>query len=312
MLVIHRGTFVPASPMSRASNVFLQFEVEAPTKLKIPVNQVRGCPRRVTSQYRLAIRHSRTMRGPKCLFNPAGAVRRAFMSPALERAEPGEQMLRVLAPSIYPRYQLRACASSPVRQAMPGMQNGARSVKLANGRMPRDDEITHRLVHVRQENGTLSDPVATHVVLSRLDRSAESLVVVALPNPANEKGPRYPICKIVNKKAAYAATVEKAKDRKKAIHSKEVEVNWAIDPHDLEHRLMRLRKFLEKGYKVEVELQRKKRKRQATEDMAKEVLRKIEEAVGAVPGARHSKSREGEILGTMRLFIEGPPGGVAS
>ncbi len=215
-----------------------------------------------------------------------------------------------------------------------GSGKGVTHVKYKLGRMPRDGEITHRHVILRQEDGSLSDPQPTNAVLAGLNRRTQSLVVLALPpderktdsaddgfesasaspeeGPAQNRrnaAPRFPICKIVDRVAERKAEYDRAKEqRKKTSAGKELEINWAIDAHDLGHRLAKLQEFLERGLRVEVTMLRKSKnrgKRQATRDEAVEVVRRVRETVAAVPGARETRNMEGELLRTAKLFLEG-------
>lgn len=216
-------------------------------------------------------------------------------------------------------------------------------------RFPRDRDIVHKLVVVRGEDGRLSEPQRTSDVLASLDLRVNSLVVIALPETElerskrkakeqeNEEGeeeeeeeggegeeggakssgkssrPEYPICRVVDKMAEHEAAVEKAKvERKKSVGSKEVEVNWAIAPNDMQTKLRQLKKFLSKGMRVQILMlsRPQKKKKKATEDQAREVLRAVKEAIDEVPGSKEYKGMEGAVGGQMRIFVEGPQGGV--
>jgi translation initiation factor IF-3 len=168
-------------------------------------------------------------------------------------------------------------------------------------RLPRDDEITAWSVTVVDADQKLSEPRLTSAVLESFDHKTHSLVVVV---PGEEGVP--PICKIVNKKKEWAAA--KAKKRQQssggAAPSKTLELNWAIEHGDLQHRLQRMRDFLEKGFKLEIVLAPKRRGRQATAEEAQGLLSRIREVVNEV-GARESKSMEGKMNGVLTLYTEG-------
>ncbi|KAJ9139433.1 hypothetical protein NKR23_g7942 [Pleurostoma richardsiae] len=260
------------------------------------------------------------MRGPTCLFSAGAALRRVFMSSSLEYTTAHPPLTKLFLPSIASAHQIRS--ASFVRRVSPGAgprgpYHGGKprgggdeqrrpSYKL--NRLPRDQEITHRYVHVAGagEDGKLSEPMPTREVLQGLNLATHSLVVVALP--AGDKGPRYPVCKVVDKKAATAAGAEKAKAaaRRKGPATKELELNWAIAPHDLEHRLKQMRTFLGKGLRVQVLLLNKARKRRASDEEAREVLAKVKETAAEVAGTKEWKAPEGAIRGSMKLFLEGP------
>lgn len=77
---------------------------------------------------------------------------------------------------------------------------------------------------------------------------------------------------------------EAERARAKAAHAlkastKQVELNWAIDAHDLSHRLKQLSKFLGKGRKVEIILTRKQGKRPPTAQEVKHVMDSVLETV---------------------------------
>ncbi|OAA66853.1 translation initiation factor [Niveomyces insectorum RCEF 264] len=217
--------------------------------------------------------------------------------------------------------------------------------KFKLGRLPRDDEITHRYVILRQDDGSLSSPRLTASVLAGINRRKESLVVLALPageadaatralqdealasatgdatstttTTTTTKGNlRFPICKVVDRVAERKAQADKAKEqRRKSVAGKELELNWAIDPHDLGHRLAKLRSFLERGLRVEVTLLRKgkgKNRRQATREEAMDVVRRVRATVAEVPGARESKPMDGELLRTVKLYLERPTDGASA
>lgn len=244
------------------------------------------------------------MRAHQHAFNSALALRRVFFNHAVERAgSSSTQLSSMFLPSLSIATQVRTFRYPPKGK-------GAGDAKTA--KQLRDEDITYRLVQVRQEDGRLSEPTPTKSVLAGLNRRIESLVVLALPKTGAGNGPRYPICKVVDKRAEQKAAAEKQKEqRKKAVQTKEMELNWGIDSHDLDHRLKQLRTFLEKGLKVEVILLNKKgKKKKPSQDEAQGVVDRVKETMGEVPGAKESKVMDGQILSTLRLFLEGPAGGV--
>ncbi|ESZ96542.1 hypothetical protein SBOR_3044 [Sclerotinia borealis F-4128] len=85
---------------------------------------------------------------------------------------------------------------------------------------------------------------------------------------------------------------------------KMLDMNWAIEQEMLGHRLKKIRDFLEKGYAVEVFLDGKKKGKQATQDEAEEVIRRIDEAVEGVEGAMESRKMEG-VVGAQVLLCFG-------
>lgn len=252
------------------------------------------------------------MRSSRCAFSTAAALHRVFIGP-IERpllSQLRPRLLPTTAPKLsVSRFQQRTYASA----------------------LPRDEQIialNYRYVHIVDDDGKLSEPQRVSDILATLDRQTHSLMTVALPAPrlrsrweqapappaqyAVEEGgaaraaPEIPVCKVISKQVARIA--EKAKTKKKdnpALTLKTLELNWAIDPHDLEHRLRRMREFLEKGYRVDVLLVGKRKKRKASPEEAAETLRKVKESIGLVEGAREWKSMEGKVGVQVMLYIEG-------
>jgi len=253
------------------------------------------------------------MRGTRCVFNAAATLNSVFLSRAVERTtEPATHLARLLAPRLYSYSgsQARTYAQFVFRRVADRDPDAPPRGRFKLGRLPRDEEITHPLVQLASEDGKLSAPTPTRQILERLDRRRESLVVVAQPDPEKENSMQYPVCKVVNRAAERAAEKEKAlAARKKNVLNKELELNWAIDPHDLGHRLDKLKTFLEKGCRVEITLMSRKRKRQATAEEGREVVRRVREVIGQVPGAKEYKPMEGAILASCKIFVEGPVGG---
>jgi translation initiation factor IF-3 len=145
----------------------------------------------------------------------------------------------------------------------------------------------------------------------------QTLVTLALPSPSS----KYPICIALDRKSYEESerqrlVSEKEKEReekRRAKGTKELEINWATAPHDLEIKMRRLREFLGKGLRVEVRLvskrSKKKGKREATEDEATEVLKAVRKtALEDVVGAREVRPPDGFLLKKYTLFLEGPQG----
>ncbi|KKY36262.1 putative translation initiation factor [Diaporthe ampelina] len=179
------------------------------------------------------------------------------------------------------------------------------------GRMPRDNEINWPYVYVKTPGvegwEALDTPRPIKEVLAELDRKTTYLEAIAVPKADEVGSPRWPVCRIVNKKEELAK-LKDIKERKKkgATKEKELELNWTLASHDLDHKLKTLQKFLSKGYKVQVLLQRKSRsKATATEEDAKALIEKVTKVIEEVKGAKEWKRREGKVLGSYRIFLHG-------
>lgn len=267
------------------------------------------------------------MKRARCLFSASSALRRVFVpKPAASHVAPTSQLQHFLLPAVYraqPPVRLFS-GTAHVFRFPNRFKNKTKST--SKSRFPRDREIVHKLILVRGEDGRLSEPQHTSEVLARLDLRVNSLVMLAMPESDKEGGgaseedgaksrkPAYPICRIVDKKVEQAAELEKAAtERKKSVGFKELEVNWAIAPHDLQTKLRQLKSFLAKGMRVEILLlsRVRQKKRQAGKDEAEEVLQAVKEAVEEVPGSKEFKPMEGTVGKQARLFIEGPQGGAS-
>jgi translation initiation factor IF-3 len=178
----------------------------------------------------------------------------------------------------------------------------ARNQPQQQRRTPRDEEITYDTVRIVSEDKKLSEPQSRSSILSSLDRKTQTLVLVALPSTAQA----YPICRIENKKQLREA--EKARSKKKDAPSatvKTIELNWAIDAHDLKHRMQRLQEFLGKGWRVEIIMAGKKRGRQATPEEATNCLSAVKEAIVGVDGAKEWKTMNGRVGAVATIYAEG-------
>lgn len=189
-----------------------------------------------------------------------------------------------------------------------------RRVQVKMARLPRDDEIQEPFVHIFQrfdENGrpVLSHQQRTKNVLAELDLKTHSLQVVEINLP-EETQLTWPICKIINKREENERQRrEKEKEKKKkalTLKEKTLELNWALAPHDQEHKLKTMQKFLAKGNKVQVVLMKKKNgKARATQQDAQALVDKIVAAANEVKGTIEYKKREGSLMGIMKLNFQG-------
>ncbi|KAF9566606.1 hypothetical protein EC968_003696 [Mortierella alpina] len=123
----------------------------------------------------------------------------------------------------------------------------------AQDRPRRDEEINSPWIqYVTPEGNQGEKRLAT--VLRSFDRSQYFLVEV-------DAGAFPPICKLFSKKELYEKA-KAAKQAKKAneLSTKELQLNWGTDPHDLNHKLAKFRAFLEKGHRVDIQVNGKKGK----------------------------------------------------
>lgn len=282
------------------------------------------------------------MSGPKCAFNTAAALRRVFIPTNLGTSE-YLHVTRIFVPAllVLPINQARAYSwasrtsnsTAPRRRtsflddtrdnfAYPRGESrkypprddnrpGPRvTTKLA--RLQRDDEIRAPLVYIEEPTedgkGRLVGPRRTSEALAELDRKTYSLQVIESQNPDDPEAPKWPICRVVNKLNELAQQKREKEQKKKAAaqKGKSLELNWALAPHDLDHKLRTMQKFLARGYKVEVLLlQKQKGRAKATEQDANAIVDKIVEATREVTGSKEWKGREGKLLGSLKIFLQG-------
>ncbi|KAL8795058.1 MAG: hypothetical protein Q9195_002355 [Heterodermia aff. obscurata] len=166
---------------------------------------------------------------------------------------------------------------------------------------PQDEAINALNVHIVQADERLSRPQSLLGLLRRINRKTHLI-------EQHSKFQGIPVCRVVDKAEARAAEKQRRKAKAKSPEQtkKYLELNWAIDQNDLQHRLAKLRQFLTEGRRVEVFLaKKKKRMRDATQAEGRETLKKIKECVEGVDGAKELKAMEGAFLQRATLFYEG-------
>ncbi|CAG8435455.1 1742_t:CDS:2 [Scutellospora calospora] len=91
--------------------------------------------------------------------------------------------------------------------------------------------------------GKLQGIISLKKLLTTIDREKYWLVEV-------ESNENPPICKLVEKKLVY----EKGKkhQQQNTLVTKELQMTWKVDEHDLMHKVGRAKSWLIKGYKVEI------------------------------------------------------------
>ncbi|TAQ90598.1 hypothetical protein B7494_g1057 [Chlorociboria aeruginascens] len=238
-------------------------------------------------------------RSSRCLFNTASALHSVFIA-SIEQSQT-QLLLRRSSPAAFPN---TAPKLFPPRRRCYAISSRPESAPSKSGKYPRDDGISSREVIMVDREGKLQEPVPTREVLSSINRNTHSLIIVAM---GEEGAP--PICKIIDKRLAREqelARMKQAKQMKSNVGNivKTLELNWAIDGNDLEHRLKKMKEFLEKGNRVEIVLAPKRKGKKASEEEAESLLEKIRENVKSVPGGQEWKKFEGKILGQGLMFFE--------
>ncbi|RDW76618.1 putative translation initiation factor IF3 [Aspergillus mulundensis] len=205
------------------------------------------------------------------LVSTTQALRQTFLLP---QASPRPQFLRYTP--VHPPSQIR------FRSAIP-------RTKQQTTAEVKDEDIPSDYVQIVGEDNKLKEPQRLSTLLRSINRAKVFVIQVqagTLETPA--------VCKIMNRQEAYErarALVKAAKAAKKTV--KQVELNWAIDAHDLSHRLKKITGFLDKGIQVEIILVRKRHKRPATAEEVKGLMANILEAIKDA-GAEQISPMEGE------------------
>ncbi|CAL8574099.1 hypothetical protein XPA_000072 [Xanthoria parietina] len=202
-----------------------------------------------------------------------------------------------------------------------GPRNKASTAAPSNDGPIRDEGIRAPEIQIVGQDNSLQPPASLRGSLASIDRSTQFLMQVGekvhprfADAPGPDEGyrddrPKIPVCKIVDKLSYRQAQIAKAKPKKNpSTLSKEVELNWTIGPHDLEHRLKKMREFLNDGRRVEVVFGKKRRgwmqRKDVTEGKAKGLLEMIRDQAATVEGSKEWKALEGEEGGELRMFFE--------
>ncbi|KJZ70251.1 hypothetical protein HIM_10365 [Hirsutella minnesotensis 3608] len=204
--------------------------------------------------------------------------------------------------------------------------------RLRRDRMPQDEEITDPFIMVI-DKGAPEGPLRTQFVLSKL--TADETLRMLQPYVPAKYGPdpdAYALCKIYNRREEYQRQQEvKAARRKLAARpawisneggtsegvvasavvagvrgkgkTKELDVSWAIGPHDLAIKMRQMGRFVQRGMRVELTVERKRGGRPTTEEEAAALLRSIREHVEA-NGGKLKGEPSGEPLRTVKMIIE--------
>ncbi|KAF9900595.1 hypothetical protein EC991_007146 [Linnemannia zychae] len=205
----------------------------------------------------------------------------------------------------------------PVRRPLPGSavgSNAASSSSKTNtnassrfnndkrspaplDRPRRDEEIDCQWIQFVSPEGNLSEkPLSS--VLKTFDRSKFFLIEV-------DSNAQPPICKLFSKKELYEKA-KAAKQAKKAneLSTKELQLNWGTDAHDLEHKLAKFRAFLEKGHRLEIQVNGKKGK-STTQQERDLIMERIKNEFE--PVSKYVKQPEWVKATTVTMLLQGTP-----
>lgn len=213
---------------------------------------------------------------------------------------------------------LAADSGRPSLQSRPSFQ--PRDVDVSRygpkvDRPPRDEEIRAWRAHVKLPNGRLSEPQSLADILDgrahdEKDKYSQFVQELAPADP--KTGREYSILAYFDKKQVKEQELaQKKKSKHVATKEKSLELSWSIDGHDLQHRLDRMKAFLEKGNKVEVVFGSTRirgwgLKRKITEDEGQVLLDKFRQMALEVEGTKVLKELNGRLLGQASICFQGP------
>ncbi|KAL8290061.1 hypothetical protein RQP46_003000 [Phenoliferia psychrophenolica] len=182
--------------------------------------------------------------------------------------------------------------------------------RISRSSQIKDELIPHPLI-------TLVDPISNELLppaklsdlLIALDRARFSILLV---DPSHDP----PICKILDKKAAYTKALEKKdKDRESAAAAqaaggpvtgaaaggpaKEVHITWGVTSHDLSHKLGKAKELLGKGHRVTVVINDKKGVAAVAARVRADVIKGVETQLEGVGKLKKQPTNKG-----AQVFME--------
>jgi translation initiation factor IF-3 len=173
----------------------------------------------------------------------------------------------------------------------------------------KDEEIKSQFVCIRGPEGEdrhapLSEPQVLSTLLRSIDREKQCIILLSKPGTT-----QFPVVQIAekeelrrqvrNKERHVRQQQKESKDRK----PKQIEMNWAIDGHDLGIKLKQLETFLERGRKVEILLAAKRKGRRAELAEGMELLKQIRARLVELD-AKETKTMEGEVLKQATMIVQ--------
>jgi translation initiation factor IF-3 len=178
-----------------------------------------------------------------------------------------------------------------------------------------DSAIEAEVINLVDPDGTYHKYVPLDQALRSFNKVTHHLVQMnpgKVDEAGNQDPDNLPTCRVISKidlRAQHERKLETMRRQEKGRSAsgptpKSLELNWAIAPGDLKHRLESMKRFLREGRKVEVLLGPKKRGKKATQEEAEAVMKRVREAVEECKGSKEVKS-EGQVGGVITVVFEG-------
>ncbi|MCJ1431240.1 hypothetical protein MMC27_000591 [Xylographa pallens] len=174
----------------------------------------------------------------------------------------------------------------------------------------RDEAIRSRTVRIVSADNKIQEPSYLPDILASIDRKTHFVQQVS---PVDNPEFPIPVCKIIDKKESREqerARAKAIKSSQQAASAKKLELSWGIGKHDLEHRMNKVREFLEDGRRVEIVVGASRRKGQAKKaakieaQEAAETFKTIREAVAGIDDVTEWKPMVGSVGTMATLYLE--------
>lgn len=173
---------------------------------------------------------------------------------------------------------------------------GSRDKRPELDRPRRDEEIESQWIQYIAEDGQMGGQKTLSSVLRTFDRSKYFLIEV-------DSNASPPMCKLFSKKEMFdKARALKQARKANTTTTKELQLNWGTDTHDLNHKLTKCRGFLEKGYRLEIQVNGRKGK-STTPEEREMVMARIKQEFE--PVSKYVKNPEWVKATTVTMLLQG-------
>ncbi|MCJ1388172.1 hypothetical protein MMC18_001017 [Xylographa bjoerkii] len=175
---------------------------------------------------------------------------------------------------------------------------------------PRDEAIRSMTIRIVSADNKLQELSYLPDILASIDRKTHFIQQVS---PADDPKFPIPVCKIIDKKEnrdQEKARAKAVKSSQQAAKAKKLELSWGIGKHDLEHRMNKVREFLEDGRRVEIVVGASRRKGQAKKaakieaQEAAETFKTIRDAVASIGDVTEWRPMDGTVGAMVTLYLE--------
>jgi translation initiation factor IF-3 len=165
-----------------------------------------------------------------------------------------------------------------------------------------DEAIDSRWVQVKDAaTKRFSKPQMLESVIATLDRRVDSVVLLSRDGLT----PDTPMVEIRKRSELLEMAHSRTGKKKGGVKMKQIELNWAINGHDLDMKLRKILQILSKGDRVEILLANKKRQRKAEPHEAQATLKKVRDNLQEARAIE--RKMEGNVGQLVTLVVEPNP-----